>query len=189
LNTTKLEIESMRVRCAWGMWSVALGLALLAGCAGENSPSGQQPVATAPAGAEAPNWAYKPGEMPKLPPGAGTIDEDAPKELTATDSGLRYRILRKADGVVPDATSSVVAHYVGWLDDGSEFDSSYSRGEPTEFPLNGVIRGWTEGLQLIGAGGMIELEIPGDLAYGPDGRPGIPPNATLHFLVELKKVR
>lgn len=179
----------MSVRCAWRLWSVALGLALLPGCASENTPTGQQQVATAPAGPEKSNWAYKPGEMPKLPPGAGPIDEDAPKELTATDSGLRYRILRKANGQVPEATSRVVAHYLGWLDDGTEFDSSYGRGEPSEFPLNQVIRGWTEGLQLIGKGAMIELEIPGDLAYGPEGRPGIPPNATLHFLVELKDVR
>jgi len=127
--------------------------------------------------------------LPELPEGAGEIDADAPEEFTKTESGLKYRILRKADGRKPAATSEVVAHYKGWLDNGKKFDSSYDRGEPTPFPLNGVIAGWTEGLQLIGEGSMIELEIPSHLAYGPRGRPGIPPNATLHFIVELKQVK
>jgi FKBP-type peptidyl-prolyl cis-trans isomerase len=71
------------------------------------------------------------------------------------------------------------------------FDSSYKRNEPIEFPLNGVIPGWTEGMQLVGQGGMIELLIPSDLGYGARGTPGgpIPPNATLHFLVELLEVK
>jgi len=99
---------------------------------------------------------------------------------------LKYRILRQSDGRKPVASDTVLAHYAGWLDDGTEFDSSYSRGKPTDFPLSGVIPGWTEGLQLIGKGGMIELEIPSDLGYGPRGMPGaIPPDATLHFKVEL----
>ena len=126
---------------------------------------------------------------PELPAGAGEIDADAPEEFTKTESGLKFRILRNADGRKPVADSEVVAHYKGWFDNGKQFDSSYDRGEPTPFPLNGVIAGWTEGLQLIGEGGMIELEIPGSLAYGPRGRPGIPPNATLHFIVELKQVK
>jgi FKBP-type peptidyl-prolyl cis-trans isomerase len=132
--------------------------------------------------------ADKPSTFPELPKGAGPIDPDAPEEFTETDSGLRYRILRKSEGRKPIATSEVVAHYKGWLDNGKQFDSSYDRGQPTPFPLDGVIAGWTEGLQLIGEGAMIELEIPGKLGY-PRGRPGIPPNATLHFIVELKKVR
>ena len=78
-----------------------------------------------------------------------------------------------------------------WLDSGKVFDSSYERGESIEFGLNQVIRGWTEGMQLVGKGGMIELVIPSDLGYGARGTPGgpIPPNATLHFLVELLDVR
>ena len=117
---------------------------------------------------------------------SGAADIDAPKEFTETASGLKYRILRQSDGQKPVAADTVLAHYAGWLDDGSEFDSSYSRGAPTDFPLSGVIPGWTEGLQLIGKGGMIELEIPSNLGYGPRGMPGaIPPNATLHFKVEL----
>lgn len=127
--------------------------------------------------------------FPVLPPGAGAIDADAPKEFTETSSGLRYRILRESEGKKPKASSNVVAHYVGWVDNGTKFDSSYDRHMPAPFPLDGVIRGWTEGLQLIGEGGMIELEIPGKLGY-PEGRPPvIAPNATLHFLVELKQVR
>ncbi|MCA9121290.1 MAG: FKBP-type peptidyl-prolyl cis-trans isomerase [Planctomycetaceae bacterium] len=117
---------------------------------------------------------------------AGPVDADAPTEFTSTESGLKYRVLRKSEGTKPVASDTVLAHYVGWLDDGSEFDSSYSRGEPTSFPLSGVIPGWTEGLQLVGEGGMIELEIPSDLGYGEMGMPGaIPPRATLHFKVEL----
>jgi FKBP-type peptidyl-prolyl cis-trans isomerase FkpA len=116
----------------------------------------------------------------------GPADKDAPKEFKATESGLKYRILRKSDGPKPKAANTVKVHYRGWLDDKTEFDSSYKRDKPIEFRLNGVIAGWTEGMQLVGKGGMIELEIPPALGYGPRGVPGaIPPNATLHFLVEL----
>lgn len=116
------------------------------------------------------------------------VDRSAPFETTA--SGLKYRILRVGEGKKPAASDTVLAHYRGWLDDGTEFDSSYGRGEPTEFPLNGVIAGWTEGLQMIGEGGMIELEIPSELGYGAQGAGGsIPPNSTLHFDVELVDVR
>ena len=81
-------------------------------------------------------------------------------------------------------------NYHGWLDGGKVFDSSYQRGESIEFPLNGVIPGWTEGMQLVGEEGMIELEIPSNLGYGARGAGGvIPPNATLHFLVELIDVK
>ena len=124
---------------------------------------------------------------------AGPEDADAPKEFTTTSSGLKYRILRKSEGRKPTAnpqkSDTVQVHYVGWLDNGTEFDSSYKRGEPVEFSLNGVIKGWTEGLTYVGEGGMIELEIPSDLGYGPSGSGGtIPPNATLHFKVELIKI-
>ncbi|MFM7034606.1 MAG: FKBP-type peptidyl-prolyl cis-trans isomerase [Planctomycetia bacterium] len=128
---------------------------------------------------------------PKLPAGAGTIAADAPKTFTKTGSGLQYRVLRAGTGAAPKAIDTVKVNYHGWLDDGKVFDSSYSRGEAIEFPLNGVIRGWTEGMQLVGEGGMIELVIPSDLGYGARGTPGgpIPPNATLHFLVELIDVK
>jgi FKBP-type peptidyl-prolyl cis-trans isomerase len=100
-------------------------------------------------------------------------------------------VLRKGTGANPKASSNVEVHYHGWLDDGKVFDSSYQRGESIDFPLNGVIPGWTEGMQLVGEGGMIELLIPSNLGYGARGTPGgpIPPNAQLHFLVELLKVQ
>lgn len=166
------------------------GLALAAGCAGDNEGSkGPSPVPTAPAVAGLADAKPKAAELPERPDGAGEYDPDVPQELTPTASGLYYRILRKGDGKKPTAANTVRAHYKGWLDNGQQFDSSYDRGEPSEFPLSGVVKGWTEGLQLVGEGGMIELEIPSNLGYGAQGRQGIPPAATLHFIVELKQVK
>jgi hypothetical protein len=120
----------------------------------------------------------------------GPVDADTPQEFTETASGLKYRILRKSDGQKPTARDSVSVHYRGWLDDGTEFDSSYARGKPSSFPLNGVIRGWTEGMQLVGVGGMAELWIPPELGYGSRGSgTTVPPNSTLHFTVELIEVK
>ncbi|NNE00372.1 MAG: FKBP-type peptidyl-prolyl cis-trans isomerase [Pirellulaceae bacterium] len=120
----------------------------------------------------------------------GPVDDDAPTEFTTTQSGLQYRILRKSDGEQPGPTDVVLAHYTGWLDDGTEFDSSYKRGQATAFPLSGVIGGWTEGLQLVGVGGMIELKIPSELGYGQRGVPGtIPPDSPLNFKIELIEIR
>lgn len=122
-----------------------------------------------------------------------TVSSESPADggpFEATSSGLKYRILREGSGASPKASDTVVCHYRGWLDDGTEFDSSYKRGEPATFPLNQVIPGWTEGLQLVKQGGKIELEIPSDLGYGPRGAPPvIPPNARLHFEVELVQIR
>ena len=126
-------------------------------------------------------------EFPKLPAGAGEVAKDAPKEFKQTDSGLRYRVLRAGTGKKPTAADSVKVNYHGWLDGGKVFDSSYERKKPISFPLKGVIKGWTEGMQLVGEGGMIELEIPSKLGYGEDGTDGIPGGAKLHFLVELLK--
>ena len=132
--------------------------------------------------------------FPKLPKGALPIDDDAPQEFTETESGLKYRILRKSDNRKPVRGDGVEAHYKGWLDDGSQFDSSYDKGRPLRFVAQagpgGVIPAWVEAVQLIGIGGMIEIIAPPDLAYGPQGRPPvIPANATLHFLIELRDVR
>lgn len=128
--------------------------------------------------------------FPQLPKGAGAIDGDAAKSFTDTKSQLKYRILRKGAGAQPKATATVKVHYHGWLDNGKIFDSSYQRGESISFPLNRVIAGWTEGMQLVGKGGMIELEIPSALGYGSRGAPpDIPGGATLHFLVELLDVQ
>ena len=117
------------------------------------------------------------------------MDEGEAPEFLATDSGLRYRVLRHSDGTKPTADSTVSVNYRGWLAGGKVFDSSYERGEPTTFPLSGVIDGWTEGMQLVGGGGMIELWVPSRLGYGERGSPGsIPAHSDLHFIVELVDV-
>ena len=120
----------------------------------------------------------------------GKVDANASTEFTVTESGLKYRILRDTNGQKPTAKDQVTVHYKGWLDNGTIFDSSYRRAETISFGLNQVIAGWTEGMQLIGVGGMIELEIPYPLGYGERGTPGgpIPPRANLHFVVELFKI-
>jgi FKBP-type peptidyl-prolyl cis-trans isomerase len=106
--------------------------------------------------------------------------------ITATDSGLQYEVIIPGNGPKPTALDTVRVHYRGTLINGNEFDSSYSRGQPAEFPLNGVIAGWTEGLQLMNTGGKYRLFIPSDLGYGSqDMGPQIPPNSTLIFEVEL----
>ncbi len=127
----------------------------------------------------------KPSEIVQV---SNTKMENRPAFKT-TASGLKYRVLREGKGRRPNASSTVTCHYKGWLDNGKEFDSSYGK-KALSFPLNGVVKGWTEGLQLIQEGGMLELEVPSNLGYGPQGRPPIiPQNATLHFDIELLKVR
>lgn len=107
-----------------------------------------------------------------------------------TESGLLYRIDREGDAAIkPKATDVVEVNYEGKFRDGEVFDSSYKRGSSTEFPLNGVIKGWTEGLQLVGKGGQITLWIPSDLAYGTYGSSMIGPNEALEFKVELLDVK
>ena len=120
----------------------------------------------------------------------GKIDSDAPTEFKTTDSGLKYRILRKSDKRKPNAENHVTVHYKGWLNNKTIFDSSYRRGEKISFGLGQVIPGWTEGMQLVGVDGMIELEIPPDLGYGARGAGrSVPPNATLHFIVQLFEIK
>jgi len=111
------------------------------------------------------------------------------EELTATASGLKYKIVRPGTDKRPTAAQTVRAHYTGWLPDGKKFDSSWDRGQPTEFPLRGVVGGWTEGLQLIGEGGSILLVIPPSLGYGAAGKGSVPGNATMVFVVDLVEVK
>ncbi|MBO5686823.1 MAG: FKBP-type peptidyl-prolyl cis-trans isomerase [Alistipes sp.] len=111
------------------------------------------------------------------------------KGVQKTESGLLYRIDREGDmATKPTAEDTVKVDYEGKLKDGFVFDSSYERGESIEFPLNGVIKGWTEGLQLVGKGGQITLWIPSELGYGVTGSGPIGPNAALEFKVELHDV-
>lgn len=109
--------------------------------------------------------------------------------VVTLESGLQYKIIKAGTGASPKAESKVQVHYRGTLLDGTEFDSSYKRGEPASFPVNGVIPGWTEALQLMKEGAKWQLVIPASLAYAERGAPPmIPPNATLIFDVELLKI-
>ena len=105
-----------------------------------------------------------------------------------TASGLKYVIAKEGNGKSPKATDVVTVHYVGTLTDGTKFDSSIDRGQSIDFPLNRVIPGWTEGLQLMKEGGEAVFYIPSNLAYGPQELPGIPANSPLIFWVQLIRV-
>jgi len=126
-----------------------------------------------------------------LETGKAFLVENAKKpDVKQTPSGLQYKVLSPGTGKSPKATDVVLVNYRGTLLNGTEFDSSYKRNEPIEFPLNDVIPGWTEGVQLIKEGGKIQLFIPPNLAYGSRGAGGaIGPDETLIFEVELLKVR
>ncbi|OMH33961.1 FKBP-type peptidyl-prolyl cis-trans isomerase [Motiliproteus sp. MSK22-1] len=115
------------------------------------------------------------------------LEENAKKEgVQITESGLQYEILVAGDGDKPTASSTVRTHYHGTFIDGSIFDSSVDRGQPAEFPVNGVIAGWTEALQMMNVGSKWRLHVPSELAYGSQGAQGaIPPHSTLVFEVEL----
>ncbi len=134
----------------------------------------------------------KPTEAPADKPAAqpspgGKADSAQKSEMITTASGLKYQVLKHGTGTVsPKATDTVNVHYHGTLLDGTVFDSSVERGQPISFPLNRVIPGWTEGLQLMKVGDKFKFEIPPNLAYGPNSpSPKIPPNSTLVFEVEL----
>ena len=119
------------------------------------------------------------------------VTNTASADTITTTSGLQYRIITEGSGTENPSPSSIVSvHYSGKLSDGTEFDSSYKRNQPASFPVNGVIRGWTEALQLMHVGDKWELTIPSDLAYGIQGAGNaIPPDAILIFEVELLEIK
>jgi len=124
-----------------------------------------------------------------LKSGEAFLAENAKKDgVTVTASGLQYRVITEGAGDAPKATDTVKVHYEGRLISGDIFDSSIARGEPVSFPLNGVIPGWSEGVQLMKVGSKFEFTIPSALAYGPSGTGPIPPNSVLVFDVELLEI-
>ena len=126
-----------------------------------------------------------------LAAGKAFLAENAKKPgVVTTESGLQYKVITSGDGKQPTASDTVTTHYRGTLIDGREFDSSYKRDQPASFPVKGVIKGWTEALQLMHVGDKWQLFIPSDLAYGPSKRSElIQPNSTLIFEIELLDVK
>lgn len=121
--------------------------------------------------------------------GAEFLEKNKSAEgVKVTASGLQYKVEKEGDGKMPTKTDTVKAHYKGTLIDGTQFDSSYDRGQPAEFPVQGVIPGWSEALQMMKVGSKYKLFIPSELAYGASGRPGIPANSVLVFEVELMEI-
>ncbi len=117
-------------------------------------------------------------------------DNKAKAGVVTTESGLQYRVIRDGKGPRPTAKDTVLVHYEGKLIDGTVFDSSYSRGQPAAFPLDQVIPGWTEGVQLMPVGAKYHFVVPPELAYGAQGAGGvIPPGAVLEFDIELLAVK
>jgi FKBP-type peptidyl-prolyl cis-trans isomerase FkpA len=153
-----------------------LAAACLAACAPSNSP----PIASAPATATA--GAGTGSTVPNI----GTVTGVA---RVTTASGIVFESMQNGSGASPKATDTVKVHYRGTFPDGREFDSSYKRGQPTEFPLNRVIPCWTEAVQMMKPGGKARITCPPRLAYGEAGAGGVvPPNATLVFEIELISV-
>lgn len=143
----------------------------------ETAMRGAQEAAAAKAGVE------------NLAKGQAYLEENAKREgVTVTESGLQYEVMTATDGNKPAAQDTVKVHYKGTLLDGTEFDSSYSRGEPATFPLHRVIKGWTEGVQLMNVGSKFKFHIPSDLAYGARNTGKITSNSTLIFEVELLEI-
>ncbi len=156
------------------IWRCEVPAKLAFGEAGSNPLAGKVTI-----------WELEMSGIYKAPP---FVEPDAAK-LTETASGLKYEVVKEGTGGTPKMYEYVTCNYAGWLTDGTYFDGSYTRGEPTSFLLGRVIAGWNEGLQLMKEGAIYRFVIPGDLAYGAQGRPPtIQPNATLIFQVELVKL-
>jgi FKBP-type peptidyl-prolyl cis-trans isomerase FklB len=129
------------------------------------------------------------GEQNKRDGDAFLAKNKKKKGVTVLPSGLQYKVITEGKGATPKATDTVTVNYQGTLIDGAEFDSSYKRGEPATFPVNGVIKGWTEALQLMKEGAKWQLVIPANLAYGERGGGPIGPNSVLIFEVELISIK
>lgn len=115
---------------------------------------------------------------------------ETPSEFQTTESGLKYRILNQGSSRRPKPSDQVLVDYTGRLEDGTLFDSSYEKAKPATLYIANTVPGWFEGIQLIGEGGVIELDIPPELGYGPAGNPPvIPPNARLRFKIELRSIQ
>lgn len=126
------------------------------------------------------------GSADNLAIGRAFLLENGKREgVQSTSSGLQYEIITQGEGPLPTASSTVEVHYEGKLIDGTEFDSSYKRGESISFPLNRVIKGWTEGVQLMKVGSVYRFFIPSELAYGGQNKGSIPSNSVLIFKIEL----
>ena len=183
------------------IWSCAAALAVcLAGCAPDGAApddgAGDNAEATEPRASESSDTAATESagdaagqaEQPHTAVAAGGtfLDENATREgVVTTASGLQYEVLVSGSGATPGATDTVTTHYHGTFEDGRVFDSSVERGVPASFPVDRVIAGWTEALQMMRVGDKWRIVCPPDLAYGERGRGGIPPNSTLVFEVEL----
>lgn len=178
------------------MRTISISVAALAAIAVsscEESDPGVDPSAPAvSADSAAPVSADSAEEATGAMKSSDRTDQDAASDAPRTTaSGLKFWVMKKGDGKVnPKATDTVTVHYHGTLLDGTIFDSSVDRGEPSSFPLNRVIAGWTEGVQLMKVGDKFKFEIPAELAYGAGGRPPvIPPNSPLVFEVELLEIK
>ena len=165
-------MKGMRLPRLLTALSAVLSLAACGGSSPESAPASAPPAAAKPAG------------IPPPPDVAAP-----PTSATKTASGIAWLIVKPGTGTIhPRATSTVTVHYTGWKTDGEMFDSSLLRGEPAEFPLDGVIKGWTEGVQLMVLGEKRRFWIPGALAYDTDPRPDVP-KGTLVFDIELLDIK
>jgi len=168
------------------MATAALFMMSMASCGGNNTDSGDT-TANDSTTENAPSVSTDIKSNKEI--GREFMEQNAKNDsVVQTKSGLQYMVLTEGTGAKPGPTDEVTVHYTGKLLDGTIFDSSVDRGEPATFPLNQVIPGWTEGLQLMSEGSKYRLFIPSELAYGSKGTQNILPNSTLIFDVELIKV-
>ena len=163
---------------------IVVGSVTLFGCEVEKEAAVESTTVSAP------DPVVSPAPAAPVAPAAPSYPGDAVDGAgTVTASGLKYFDIVVGDGPQPSGPATrVTVHYSGWLTDGTKFDSSVDRGRPSTFALNRVIAGWTEGVGSMRVGGKRKLVIPSDLAYGPGGRPSIPPNSTLIFDIELLEI-